>query len=213
MGMPYKKLADMLRKGRYAIYRPAKGYGIGLDREKILVCNPRTEKFFRLEISKSWRLEDGVPQIGILNLNPFVLWNFDYLLSHRIEAARKVMTPSRFDAWHQALGQFKNDPNASLRSRMHRKDVAIVDVFLPDGRSLEIGILPKEITELPSNEMASTSLFWEWVDRRIRETREYKSRRHGEDIYGDFVLENIEAIRVHTRREPVEHDFIVWSRT
>jgi len=211
-GLSYKQLANMLRKGRYAVQQPAKGYGVGLDREKIVVCNPYTENFFRLKISKNWRLEDGVPQIGILTLGPLVLWDFDYLLSHRIDAAKKAMTPSRFNTWYQGIERFKNDPNVPLKVRMHRRDAAIVDVLLYDGRSLEIGVLPLEITSLPSSEMASTPLFWEWVDRRIRETREYQSRRYGVDIHDDFALENIDSIRVHTRREPVEHDFILWRR-
>jgi hypothetical protein len=211
-GMNYKRLSSFLRSGRYVVVKPAQGYGKGLDREKILICNPETGSFFTMVISKDWRSVDGVPQIGVLHLIPFRPWNESHWMDKRTEAARRVMTSGQFSRWQDSLRQAKSDPNAPIKTVLHKKDVAMAMVYLADGRSMNIGILPVEITLMPRRDIASSAVFWEWVDLRIREQRGHETKKYGVDVNADFVLENIEAIRIRSRREPVELDFILWSR-
>lgn len=200
----------MLRTGHYTVIRPAEGLGMHLDREQILMCNPDVEMFFTLNITKGWREGDGLPQIGVVGVRP---WRADRenreLVALRNELAGKLMPPEQYARWAQAVRS--TIPQTALEWVMHKRDKVLVEGVDQQGRKLFIGILPYAFTTQPCLQFVQTDEFWAWLDGRIRESREYESRINGQPVE-DFCLEDLTSLRLRTKREPVQYDFILWSR-
>jgi hypothetical protein len=209
-GMSRDAIEQMLRNGQYLTLRPAVGMGYGLDRERILMLNKETQTFFTLKITKSWQAVTGVPQIGILYVDPWdaMLVNRDVLAARDALAAQSLPTDQYAD-W--AERQRRAIPKNALSWLVHKRDKINIEGQFIDGRTLHIGFLPRAFAEMPCREFIETAEFWSWLDERMHGSAEFFARTSDEP-QADFAIEDLVSLRLHTHREPVQFDFLLWSR-
>jgi hypothetical protein len=64
---------------------------------------------------------------------------------------------------------------------------------------------------MPCREFIEMAEFWSWLDERMRGSAEFFART-SDKPQTDFALEDLVSLRLHTHRELVQFDFLLWSR-
>ena len=221
-------LRERLRYAEYAPIREVRAGRRGAGREDVLMCDPKTNAFFRVRVAKTWG-EGGVPVLHVLDIWPEVGRASREL---RSEAARKAMPRVQFEFWQRSgepitrelprfarwYARWNSTPQSlvTIDAVMPKKDRIAVELFDIQGQSFLVGHLPLEMRTIPRAAIGKSEAFWSWVDQRLRD-----SVAHNIPGAADWDLERIEAIRIRstrglprdngTRADPLVN-CIVWER-